>query len=251
MIDLHSHVLHDLDDGPETVAGALAIVSAMAADGVTAVVATPHVRDDWPEVTPARRDERLGELRAALAQAGVPLEVLPGGEIALDALPGLSEAERGAFGLGGNPNLLLLEFPYWGWPLALADTVFRLRVEGVTAVIAHPERNLEVQDEPERLEPVVRNGGLVQLTAASVDGRLGRRAQETSRRLLERGLAHVIASDAHTADVRAAGLARAAREVGDALGRWLTQGVPAALLAGEPLPPRPEARARRLRLRGD
>jgi protein-tyrosine phosphatase len=249
VIDLHSHVLHDLDDGPETLAGAVAIVAAMAADGVTAVAATPHVRDDWPEVTPARRDARLAELRAALAAAGVAVEVLPGGEIALDTLPGLSAAERGAFGLGGNPNLLLLEFPYWGWPLALAETVFRLRLEGVTALIAHPERNLEVQDAPERLEPVVRAGGLVQLTAASVDGRLGRRAQETSRRLLERGLAHVVASDAHTADIRAAGLARAVREVGEPLGGWLTRDVPAALLAGEPLPPRPDARSGRLRLR--
>jgi protein-tyrosine phosphatase len=249
VIDLHSHVLHDLDDGPETLGQAVAIVRAMAADGVTAVAATPHVRDDWPDVTPERRDARLRELREALAGEGVPVDVLAGGEIALDALPLLTAAERARYGLGGNPRLLLLEFPYWGWPLGLADTVFRLQLEGVTALIAHPERNRDVQDDPERLEPVVRAGGLVQLTAASVDGRLGRAAEQTSRRLLERGLAHVIASDAHTPDVRAAGLARAARAVGEELGRWLTRDVPGALVAGEPLPARPDTGGRRLRRR--
>jgi protein-tyrosine phosphatase len=248
VIDLHSHLLHDLDDGPRTVAGALAIARAMAADGVTTVAATPHVREDWPAVTPVARDERLRELRIALEADGVALEVLPGGEVALDALPELGALERAAFGLGGNPAVLLLEFPYWGWPLQLGDAVFQLAVAGITPVLAHPERNLEVQDAPERLEPAVRAGALVQLTAASVDGRLGRGSQAACRRLLELGLAHVIASDAHTPDIRAAGLSRAAAAVGGGLGRWLTHDVPAALLAGEPLPPRPGGR-RRLGLR--
>lgn len=248
MIDLHSHLLHDLDDGPRALAASVSIARAMAADGVTSVAATPHVRDDWPGVTPAARDTRLRELRAALAAEEVALDVLPGGEIALDALPRLTAVERAAFGLGGNPAVLLLEFPYWGWPLQLGDTVFQLVLEGITPVLAHPERNLEVQDAPERLEPAVRAGALVQLTAASVDGRIGRGAQGTCRRLLDLGLAHVIASDAHTAEVRAAGLSRAAAAVGGGLGRWLTLDVPGALLAGEPLPPRPGGR-RRLGLR--
>lgn len=246
MIDLHAHILPALDDGPGTLAEAVTIARAMAADGVERVVATPHVRDDWPEVVPRTRDARLAELRAALGEQGVPLEVLPGGEIALDALPRLSRAERDAFGLGGNPRLLLIEFPYWGWPLQLADTVFRLRAGDVIALIAHPERNADVQEQPERLEPVVRAGAFVQLTAASVDGRLGRAAERCSRRLLKLGLAHVIASDAHTPDIRTAGMGRAAAAIGDeALARWLTADVPAALLAGEEPSPRPQARRRR------
>jgi protein-tyrosine phosphatase len=242
VIDVHSHVLHALDDGPETLAGALAIARAMADDGVERVVATPHVRDDWPDVTPASRDARLEELRAALAAEGIPLEVLPGGEIALDALPALGADERRAFGLGGNPSVLLLEFPYWGWPLDLAATVFELRLDGVTPVLAHPERSADVQESPQRLEPVVRAGALVQLTAASVDGRLGGASRQAARTLLDLQLAHVVASDAHTAAIREAGLAAAREEIGEPLAAWLTEDVPRALIEGSQLPDRPGER---------
>src|SRR5437762_3530080 len=86
--------------------------------------------------------------------------------------------------------------------------------EGVTAIIAHPERNPEVQDRPDRLADVVRDGALVQITSASLDGRLGRASKTTSHRLLELGLVHLLASDAHGPHVRDVGLAEAVSEVG-------------------------------------
>jgi protein-tyrosine phosphatase len=150
--------------------------------------------------------------------------------------------------------VLLLEFPYSGWPLGLADTVFQLRLDGVTPVLAHPERNREVQDAPGLLEPLVRAGAVVQLTAASVEGRDGQRLRAVARGLLDRGLAHLLASDAHVPTVRSPGLAFACSTLGDdALARWLTEDVPAALLEGRPLPdrpPRPARRGWRERLRG-
>jgi protein-tyrosine phosphatase len=83
----------------------------------------------------------------------------------------------------------------------------------------------------------------MQVTAAAVDGRLGRRAQRSAHALVERGLAHLLASDAHTASIRAIGMREAARTLADdALARWLTEDVPAALLAGEQLPVRPATR---------
>jgi protein-tyrosine phosphatase len=242
LIDLHTHLLAGVDDGARSVEEALEMARLMAADGVVRAAATPHVRDDWP-TSPETMQARLDELRTTIAEMQIPLDVLPGGEIALDRLPRLTLDERSRFGLGGNRDLLLLEFPYYGWPLELADIVFRLRLDGITPVIAHPERNAEVQEAPQRLEPLVRGGAFVQLTAASVDGRLGHAPRETSRQLLDLRLAHLIASDAHGPAIREAGLSAAARSVGnEALGRWLTSDVPQALLSGEPLPERPESR---------
>jgi protein-tyrosine phosphatase len=250
VIDLHSHLLPAIDDGPDTLEGSLAIARAMVEDGVRTVAATPHVRDEWPTSVEAM-EAGVEEVRSALAAEGIALEVLPGGEIALDSLARLSDDERRRFGLGGNPNLLLLEFPYWGWPLELETVVRRLVAEGVTPVIAHPERNEEVWPQPERLAGAVQAGAVCQLTAASVDGRLGQAQRDCSRRLLELELAHLIASDAHTAWIREAGMGRAAQAVGDeALARWLTEAVPAALVAGEPLPPRPAVEQRRRRWLG-
>ena len=251
MIDLHSHVLPGVDDGARTVADSLEIARAAAASGTSLLAATPHVRDDYP--TSAETVERLvGELQSAVRAAGIPLEIRPGGEVALDMLDELGAAALRRFGLAGNPDYLLVEFPYYGWPLDLGERIFRLRADGINVVLAHPERNAEVQAAPERIEALVRAGALVQLTAASLDGRLGKRTREAARALLNLRCAHLVASDAHTPDVRGAGLADAVDTLGDGhLGEWLTAGVPGAIVAGTPLPPRPHERrpARRWRWR--
>lgn len=241
MIDLHSHVLAGLDDGAADLDEAVAICRAAAADGIEILAATPHVRDDFP-TTPEQMESALDALRAA---ADGIVRLVPGGEIALEQLERpLDELRR--FGLGGSDSYLLVETPYIGWPLGIADALFRLRSAGIVPVLAHPERNPDVQHRPEILEPLVAAGTLVQVTAASVDGRLGGAARRCVRALLERRLAHLVASDAHSPRVRAIGMRAAAEAVGDEfLARWLTYEVPRAIVDGSPLPARPESRPRR------
>lgn len=244
MIDLHSHVLPGIDDGPAALSGSREILDAAHAEGITQIAATPHVRSDWPT-----KPEQMERLVADVRALGADVEVLPGGELDLQYLETLDDDALRRFGLGGNPSLLLLEFPYAGWPLQLRDLVFRLGVRGFSVVLAHPERNPEVQEQPERLRELVDAGVAVQLTAASVDGRLGRRTAGVARDLLDRGLAHLIASDAHASSIRTIGMTAAAQAVGDrALANWLTRDVPSALLASEPLPDRPQRRRRTMRL---
>ena len=247
MIDLHSHILPGLDDGVESLAAAVQLGCAAVRDGVEAIAATPHVRDDYP--TSADEMERgVRGLRAALAAEGVALELLPGGEIALDRLSLLAEDELHRFALGGSKQALLLEFPYFGWPLGLEQTVFELRVRGWRPVLAHPERNDEVQTNPDRLGHLVETGALIQLTAASLDGRLGRRTRTTALRLLELGHAHLIGSDAHAPSLREVGLSAATAAVGDPeLARWLTVDGPRAILDDAPIGARPSRRTRRRR----
>jgi protein-tyrosine phosphatase len=249
MIDLHSHILPGLDDGARTIEDSLDIARAAVADGITAIAGTPHVRDDYP-TDPGVMEDCVAELRAELERAEIPLDVRTGGEIDVDWLRKLSVGELRRFGLGGNPRYLLVETPYYGWPLGLAKQLVALHGEGVTAVLAHPERNAEVQADLERVVPLVRAGTLVQVTAASVDGRVGRRAQTCALELIEYGLAHLVASDAHHASIRAVGMTAAAKEVGNEdLAVWLTQEVPAAILADAPIPDRPPGGPRRRRLR--
>jgi protein-tyrosine phosphatase len=248
VIDLHCHVLPGVDDGVRTLNEAVELARAASADGVTAIAATPHVRHDYP-TTAETMEAKVAEVNAALREASVEVEILPGGELALDALPALGEGVF-RFGLGGNPQLLLLEFPYHGWPLSIADVVFRLCASGVVPLIAHPERNTDATGSPDRMRELADAGAYFQITAASLDGRLGRRTQAAALRFVELGFAHVIASDAHHPGIRATGMTAAREAVGDeGLGRWLTEDVPRALLAGDEAPPRPESRPARRRLR--
>ena len=244
MIDLHSHILPGVDDGPATLEESLDIARSAADEGVRVIAATPHVRDDYP-TQPATMERLVADLRAAIQREGIAIDVRPGAEIAIDWLGRLADEDLVRFGLGGSPHYLLLEFPYAGWPLSLHEWVFRLVTRQITPVIAHPERNAEVQANPEELRPLVDAGALVQITAASLDGRVGRSSRAAGMTLIESGLAHLLASDAHTPDVREAGLLAAFEAVGDPeLARWLTLEVPMAIVTDAPLPRRPESRKR-------
>jgi protein-tyrosine phosphatase len=249
VIDLHAHILPGLDDGAQTIEDSVSMARTALADGIVTIAATPHVRDDYP--TSADEMERAtAEVRRALARDGIELELLTGGEIALDRLGLLDQTALARFTLGGTGSCLLLEFPYYGWPLELETRVFELHAKGFAVVLAHPERNADVQAAPARLERLVERGVLVQLTSSSLDGRLGRASRKAAFELLERGLAHLVASDAHAPDVRAVGMRSAAAAVGDdALARWLTVDVPAAIVSGDDVPERP-AEAKRRHARG-
>ena len=245
MIDLHSHLLPGIDDGPRTLEESVEMARAMAADGVTLVAATPHVRDDYPTAVGVVEDG-VRTLRAALADAGIAIEVRTGGEVAVDWADRADVEELRGFGLGGNPGVILVEFPYLGWPLEVGMVCNRLLGEGLTPILAHPERNDRVQAQPERLEDLVARGVLVQLTASSVTGRRGSRSQKAAEHLLEAGLAHLVASDSHRAPGPGSRLSDAAGALRDsALADWLLRDVPAALVAGGQLPDRPAAKRRR------
>src|SRR4051794_21368002 len=235
MIDLHVHVLPGVDDGARTLEDSLAMAREAAADGVRVLAATPHVRADYP-TRPDELERLVDELRAAVVREGIGVDVVRGAELALAETDRLADGDLRRLALGGG-DTLLVEFPYRGWPLELETQLFALHTRGFRTLLAHPERNAEVAARPERLRQAVEAGTLVQVTAASLDGRLGEPAQRTARRLLDRGLVHVLATDAHAPDGRRSRPGSGAEAVGGArLARRLTSGAPAAIPAGEPLP---------------
>ena len=238
MIDLHSHILPGLDDGPRDLQGSIELAIELAQHGTTVVAATPHVRDDFP-TTPTAMLGALALVREALNSERVDIDVVPGAEVAFDWLHRLEPDTLRSFALAGS-NYILVELPFYGWPLDVEDQMHRLRVAGLTAVLSHPERNSAVQDSVGRIASLVEQGALVQITAGSLLGRFGPRAAQSATSLVSRGLAHMVASDAHRA-ANARGLVGPAVELlGDAtLARWLTVDVPGAIVAGGSLPARP------------
>ena len=129
------------------------------------IAATPHVRADYPTSVEAM-EAGVASVRRDFDEHGIEIEVLHGGEIAVDRLGGLSREELERFTLGQSGRYLLVEFPYSGWPLDLEQRLFELRVAGLESLLAHPERNREVQANPARIEPLVAAGTLVQLTGS-------------------------------------------------------------------------------------
>src|SRR5581483_7519398 len=250
VLDLHSHILPAIDDGVATVEEARELARAAVAEGVTAMAATPHVRWDHPTRVEAM-EAGVAALNEDFSEHGILLEVLHGGELDLEYLRQFDDETLRRFTLARNGRYLLLEFPFGGWPPALETQLFDLRARGFGALLAHPERNRDVQAEPERLRPLVDAGAYIQITAASVDGRAGRGSVDAARALLKRGLVHVLASDAHHPALRAVGLRAATEAIRDErLSSYLTAEAPAAIIGGQAVPaPPPPARSCRSRRR--
>ena len=247
MIDIHVHLLAPIDDGPATDEESVELGRSMAADGVTKVAATPHLRDDHPGVVPEQLAGRRADLERRLAEEGVDLSVVTGGEVDVfwgrdapdEALELVSYGQRGTD--------LLVETPYGELPHHFERTLDAIRWRGYRILLAHPERNLGFQRSPERLARLVSAGVLVQLTAASLGGARKSRSRRFAWAALSEGMAHVIASDAHgfaTADRAGMAEGRAmASEFDRRLAEWMVTDAPAAVLEGLPLPPRPRATA--------
>jgi protein-tyrosine phosphatase len=243
VIDVHTHILPALDDGAPTLEVSREIARRAIASGTRALVATPHVRHDFPTSADAM-ETALAAVRADLLAHGIPVHVHPGGELDLEWLARLTQEELNRFSLAQTGRYLLVEFPYHGWPLGLEQQLFDLQTRGFTPLLAHPERNSDVQRRPERVAALVRAGACVQVTAGSVEGRLGRGAQAAALALLDAGIVHVVASDAHSPELRDIGLAGAVAAIADeGVARVLTEEAPAAIVAGEDIEPS-RARAR-------
>ncbi len=239
VIDLHCHLLPGIDDGPADVAAALEQARAHVAAGVETVVCTPHVSHNYAN-TAVGIGAATVAFQAELVDAGIPLTVRPGAEVSLSRAIEMPDEELSALHLGGG-DYLLLEPPLGSEVPRLAQLVKGLSSRGHRILIAHPERCAAFHRDDTLLAELVRDGALVQLTAGSLAGGFGRTVQKLAMSMATRGLVHVVASDAHDPVRRGPGLAApmADAKLG-ALTDWACTAVPAAILSGDVLPPRPE-----------
>jgi protein-tyrosine phosphatase len=243
VIDLHAHPLPALDDGPRTLEAALELARAAVREGTSTLAATPHVASMFG-VDADVIEERVAAMRSSIGAAGIPLELVPGAEIALDRLVDIPDAQLDRYSLGGG-GCVLVECPLSRRPGDFEWPIRRLLERGVRVLLAHPERSPAYLREPQRLAVLVEAGAMAQLTAGSILGAFGRPVALAAFELARDGLVHDLASDAHDAERRPPGLGEARRLLaahlpgGEAEARWLTEDAPAAILAGVPLPPRP------------
>jgi protein-tyrosine phosphatase len=209
MLDLHCHILPDVDDGPATLEESLAIARFCVQDGITHIAATPHCHRQLRLLRAGILPE-VARLNAELVRADVRLMVLPGSEIQLtDSAAYRRDFEAGVLcHLGDGRDFTLLELPWNGrlYPDGAPEVVAWLRQRGMTPIIAHPERHPYFRDVPGRLHELVDAGALLQLTVDSFLGNHGLDAEAAADRLLRTYPDVVLASDAHHPSDRCSGL---------------------------------------------
>jgi protein-tyrosine phosphatase len=235
MIDIHSHILPAWDDGSPSLEESVRMLEIAAAAGTTDIVATPHANSEF------RFDEtvvraRFEELRAAAPKSitvhlGCDFHISY--ENVMDAL-----RNPGRYTINGL-SYLMVELPDLVAPDSARQILRKLREIGVTPVITHPERNAQVQFKYDVLQSWIGDGCLIQVTAQSLLGRFGPQAGRSASTLMDRGMVHVIASDAHDCEDRPPRLDLAYRFVKDKYGLDLAERLftetPGAIVAGEPI----------------
>jgi protein-tyrosine phosphatase len=237
MIDLHAHILPQLDDGAESLEESIEMCRISHKDGVRTIVATPHI---LPGVYKNNRSTILAkvqELNEEIRKCINEFRILPGADVHFSSdMLQLCE-DGGIVTVNDKGQYLMVEFDFQGIPYHAEDVLFRLMTKGIIPIITHPERNFEIGQRPQRYGEMIRMGCLGQVTAMSLTGGFGSGVKQTAEKLLKSRLVHIIASDTHSITRRPPVLSAAVREAEKIVGKEEAQRMvtdyPQAILDGK------------------
>lgn len=241
MVDIHSHILWEVDDGSRSLEMSVAMCRMAAADGITHQVATPHAND------------RYHYDRAYLQSLVAHLQSQVGGTIRLSLGCDFHLSYENLQDVLANPtryaiegtHYMLVELSNYSVPQQTTDCFMQLGDRGITAIITHPERNPILRESPQRVLEWAEQGCVIQLTASALTGFWGERTRRAALWLLEHDAVHVLATDAHDTEKRVPVLSSArdaAAEIcGEEVAEALVESNPRAIIQSQPIPyfPRP------------
>ena len=243
MIDIHSHILPGLDDGPQTWEEAREMARMAVEDGIRIMVASPHLfpRKNFNLEEINNKEtilDHIARFSQDLIQAGIELQIIPGCDFPL-SLETLELLQQGRVMTINDANhYILLELPGTAFPPATEQICFNFKSQGITPIITHPERHLIIQEMPQKLKRLLDMGCLAQVTASSLLGGFGRSIAKFTRQLLTKGYCQIIATDAHDTRKRPPLLRRAVEEAARLIGKpraWaMVTDFPEKIIKGEP-----------------
>ncbi|KJV43333.1 tyrosine-protein phosphatase [Brevundimonas sp. KM4] len=218
MIDLHCHLLPGVDDGATDLDDALALARVAWEDGITTLACTPHIYPGLYDNTAEIIHDGVASLQDELAKADIPLTLVAGADAQLTPNM-LEQLKTGRIPTLAGSRYFLFEPPHHVAPPRMADVIFELLAAGYVPIITHPERLTWIEDRYATICEVFEAGAWIQLTAGSITGLFGKRAQYWSERMLDEGRVHIVASDGHNLRRRRPVLSEARERVADRLGQ--------------------------------
>ena len=237
MIDLHTHMLPDWDDGANDPAEVIKMCHVARRDGIRAVVCTPHIG------RMTRHGDDLKSLKARMAVFSelsdqLPVKVYPGAEVFVHAEM-VENIKRYELTIN-HSHYVFIEFPADSIIPGAKDLFFKLMVAGYIPVISHPERNAAFAERPSLLYDLIKMGSFAQVTAMSIVGEFGPQTKKTAEVFLKHNLVQIIASDAHNAERRPPRLSHAVEEAGKIIGAEKSQAmvteIPQAIVENRAVP---------------
>jgi protein-tyrosine phosphatase len=250
VIDIHSHIMPEIDDGSRSIEEAVDMARIAAGDGIEFMVSTPHMFNGLssnPE--PSEIVRRVDALNEAINDPG--FKVLPGNEVHISHEIA-DQAKNNRVTKINQRNYMLVEFPQLMVPIGADQLFYQLQLQGVRPILVHPERNAQIQADHAIVGRFIERGVYIQVTAMSVTGEFGPAAKATAESLLRHNCVHFLATDAHRTKSRPPILSRGRDAAGLVIGperaKKLVEDNPRAVIDGEPLrvePPIPFGKAER------
>jgi len=223
-VDIHCHLLPGIDDGSTDWETTLAMAQMAVEEGTETIIVTPHQLGNFAHNRGDDIRRRTQELQQVLEQNGIPLQVLPGGDVRIEdgMLEQLASGE--VLSLGDLRSHVLLELPHELY-FPMEGLLAALERQGMTGILSHPERNRGLLREPNLLPNLVQNGCLMQVTAGSLMGTFGSSSQQLAEWMISQGLVHFVATDAHGIKSRRPLMQRAFERVEELGGKAMAQSV--------------------------
>ena len=201
MIDVHSHILWDVDDGPDRLDETLKLLEQVVKEGITEIISTSHSNHPYYNVNYQTVKNKVNLLHQMVIEHSIPLTIHTGHEVRLSENI-ISNYQTNEIHTLANSQYLLLELPSTTVPFYTENIIRDLLKEGITPIIAHPERNKAIAEQPSKLEKLIYSGALAQITAGSLAGHFGKEIQKLSLDLIKANLVHAYGSDVHNATTR-------------------------------------------------
>ena len=244
MIDLHCHILPGIDDGAENLEESIAMCHIAHKDGIRTIVATPHTMNG---IFINERDFIISEVKKfqnILNIKNIDIRILPGADVHVNYNIIELIGEGKAMTINDRGKYILLEFPHQLVPPKIPEFVFELKLNTITPIFTHPERNIAIQKDLNIILHLVELGALTQITADSLIGGFGPRANKCAIEMLKHNLAHIIASDAHSSKFRSPILSHSIRKAAEITSqKWaeaMVTSIPQAIIAGNNITDLPE-----------
>jgi protein-tyrosine phosphatase len=202
-VDIHNHILWNIDDGPKEISETIEMVKNAVAQGITHVIATPHYKKGILECEFSVILDMVNKVNQLLQNENIPLSISAGMEIQLyrelseDLVKGNS-----LFTLNGNNKFVLVELPNSYIPTYTEQVFFEMQLNGFIPILAHPERNMEFIRDPNKLINLVQKGTLVQISARSLLPKHNRKIANFAHQMMKHRIAHLVSSDAHDTNNR-------------------------------------------------
>ena len=248
-VDIHCHCLPGIDDGPATIADALALCCRLVDDCITEVIATPHQLGRFTDCNEAAHiRQAVSLLNEELRIHNIPLTVMPGGDVRVDErICKLLEADK-ILTLADGGKYLLLELPQEVF-IDIEPLLVELVSSGIQPIISHPERHPVLARQPKILLKWLERSAHLQVTSASLLGDFGLQAQTAAWHLLSTGWASLVATDSHDTVVRRpcmnTAFERISIELGPAAAQLVCIENPSRVLQGKDIAPAPFANTRK------